>query len=95
VDNRRVILFHPGSDVFGVGCISIDIFCDKNELPEHVRDGLESFGDDMRDCRYVKMFGDYDYFISLDLCHTYDVNIEIIKMLIELIKLGFKTEYIE
>jgi hypothetical protein len=92
---RRLILIHPGLVVFGIECICFDIFCDPKELPPKLRALLKYNGYEMRDCKYVKMLGEEDYFISLDLCHSWDDNMFLLLLIFELVKLGFEVKYVD
>jgi hypothetical protein len=92
---RKLILIHPGLVVWGIECICFDIFCDPRELPPRLRAELEGAGYEMKSCKYVKMLGDEDYYISLDLCHTWDDNMAILLIVFNLVKLGFEVKYID
>jgi hypothetical protein len=92
---RKLILIHPGLMVWGIECICFDIFCDPKELPPRLRAELEGAGYRMEDCKYVKMLGGEDYYISLDLCHTWDDNMAILLIVFDLVKLGFEVKYID
>lgn len=93
---RKLVVVHPGSrtsEYSPVQCISFDIFCDKNELPEELRDLLEEVGYDAKECSYVQRFGTEDYYISTDTCYSYNLAVKVIKALVELVRQGFEVVY--
>jgi len=95
MDKRKLILIHPGLVVWGIECICFDIFCDPRELPPRLRAELEGAGYRMEDCKYVKMLGGEDYYLSMDLCHTWDDNMAILLIVFDLVKLGFEVKYVD
>jgi hypothetical protein len=87
VSSRKLIAIHPCA----TGYICFDIFCPKSEIPEE----LDGFGYRVEHCPVVKKIGVEDYVCSEDLAHPPWFNLEVMKTIVKLIKMGFEVEFIE
>jgi len=90
---KGIILVHETGMYFG---LAFDIFVKKEYYQE-----FEKYKEGLYDaeCNYVKKFlekhKDYEFLGSEDLVHVADVNIAILKFIVELAKNGFEIVSVE
>jgi len=88
-EKKGLILIHPSSH-----SLAIDIFGDEKIVRKYFLIN-DSVGYVLADCSYVKATGRSDYVCSEDLEHTEEINEEVVKGLIGLIKEGFEVQFME
>jgi len=94
---KGFIVLHDNPDAkdsFIRDAIRLDVFVHKDHVDE-----FEKWRDtelyEAKDCPvvsdYIKRFRDYIYLGSEDFLHTFEVNVRILKTIIDLVKKGFEV----